>query len=108
MCFQDFTSRGGGCAPYNARMRQDWTTKLIHSDVRVPGGFRSLATPVSRGSTTSGSSQPVWFETSKMMLAPVRLWVMSQTRLCYNQYGSRKDSYVCFTGAICSSSRRRE
>jgi len=38
---------------YNARMttKKDWTTKLIHSDARVPEGFRSLATPVYRGST---------------------------------------------------------
>ncbi len=33
-------------------MKKDWTTKLIHSDVRVPEGYRSLATPVYRGSTT--------------------------------------------------------
>jgi cystathionine beta-lyase len=32
-------------------MPKDWKTKLIHSDVRVPEGFRSLATPVYRGST---------------------------------------------------------
>jgi cysteine-S-conjugate beta-lyase len=32
-------------------MKKDWKTKLIHSDVRVPEGFRSLATPVYRGST---------------------------------------------------------
>jgi cystathionine beta-lyase len=30
---------------------KDWTTKLIHSDATVPEGFRSLATPVYRGST---------------------------------------------------------
>ena len=43
----------GGMPPsYNARMKKDWTTKLIHSDARVPEGFRSLATPVYRGSTT--------------------------------------------------------
>src|SRR6516165_5738746 len=33
-------------------MKKDWTTKLIHSDARVPEGFRSLATPTYRGSTT--------------------------------------------------------
>jgi cystathionine beta-lyase len=32
-------------------MKKDWKTKLIHSDVRVPEGFKSLATPVYRGST---------------------------------------------------------
>ena len=29
-----------------------WETRLIHSDARVPAGFRSLVTPVYRGSTT--------------------------------------------------------
>jgi cystathionine beta-lyase len=29
-----------------------WETRLIHSEVRVPEGFKSLATPVHRGSTT--------------------------------------------------------
>ncbi len=28
-----------------------WTTKLIHSDARPAEGFRSLVTPVFRGST---------------------------------------------------------
>ena len=32
-------------------MKKDWKTKLIHSDARVPEGFRSLATPTYRGST---------------------------------------------------------
>src|SRR5271165_5431006 len=46
-------SRGRGGAPsYNAPMKKDWTTKLIHSDARVPEGYRSLATPTYRGSTT--------------------------------------------------------
>jgi cystathionine beta-lyase len=34
------------------KVKKDWTTKLIHSDVKIPEGFRSLATPVYRGSTT--------------------------------------------------------
>ena len=33
-------------------MAKHWKTKLIHSDVKVPQGFRSLAEPVYRGSTT--------------------------------------------------------
>jgi cystathionine beta-lyase len=33
-------------------MKKDWTTKLIHSDAKIPEGFRSLATPTYRGSTT--------------------------------------------------------
>src|SRR5256885_9304976 len=32
-------------------MKKDWTTRLIHSDAQVPEGFRSLVTPVYRGST---------------------------------------------------------
>ncbi len=32
-------------------MSKDWKTKLIQSDAEVPQGFRSLATPVYRGST---------------------------------------------------------
>ena len=32
-------------------MKKDWKTKLIHSDARVPEGFKSLASPVYRGST---------------------------------------------------------
>lgn len=31
--------------------KKDWKTKLIHSDAKVPEGFRSLATPVYRAST---------------------------------------------------------
>jgi cysteine-S-conjugate beta-lyase len=33
-------------------MATNWKTKLIHSQRKVPEGFRSLATPVFRGSTT--------------------------------------------------------
>jgi len=32
-------------------MPKNWKTKLIHSDAKVPEGFRSLSTPVYRGST---------------------------------------------------------
>jgi cysteine-S-conjugate beta-lyase len=32
-------------------MAKSWKTKLIHSDARVPEGFRSLAPPLFRGST---------------------------------------------------------
>lgn len=31
--------------------KKDWKTLLIHSETAVPGGFRSLVTPVYRGST---------------------------------------------------------
>lgn len=39
------------CLSYNLAMKMHWKTKLIHSDARVPDGFRSLNTPVHRGST---------------------------------------------------------
>jgi cystathionine beta-lyase len=32
-------------------MAKNWKTRLIHSEVRVPGGFKSLSQPVFRGST---------------------------------------------------------
>ncbi|HEY6327458.1 MAG TPA: cystathionine beta-lyase [Candidatus Cybelea sp.] len=33
-------------------MDTTWQTRLLHSDARIPEGYRSLATPVYRGSTT--------------------------------------------------------
>jgi cysteine-S-conjugate beta-lyase len=33
-------------------MTKTWQTQVLHSATRVPGGYRSLATPVFRGSTT--------------------------------------------------------
>jgi len=33
-------------------MTKSWKTKLIHSDAKIPQGYRSLATPTFRGSTT--------------------------------------------------------
>jgi cysteine-S-conjugate beta-lyase len=33
-------------------MPRSWRTKLIHSEVELPDGYRSLVTPVHRGSTT--------------------------------------------------------
>jgi cysteine-S-conjugate beta-lyase len=33
-------------------MAKSWKTRLIHSDTKVPEGYRSLASPVFRGSTT--------------------------------------------------------
>ncbi len=37
-------------------MKTTWQTRLLHSQARVPEGYRSLATPVHRGSTTLFSS----------------------------------------------------
>ncbi|MBV8498487.1 MAG: cystathionine beta-lyase [Candidatus Eremiobacteraeota bacterium] len=33
-------------------MDTTWQTRLLHPDAQIPGGYRSLATPVHRGSTT--------------------------------------------------------
>ena len=33
-------------------MSKSWKTKLIHTDAKIPQGYRSLVTPVYRGSTT--------------------------------------------------------
>ncbi|MEI4878450.1 hypothetical protein Q8G53_28870, partial [Klebsiella pneumoniae] len=33
-------------------MSKSWKTKLIHSDAKIPQGYRSLTTPTFRGSTT--------------------------------------------------------
>jgi cysteine-S-conjugate beta-lyase len=33
-------------------MTKTWQTRLIHSDAKIPTGYKSLATPVYRGSTT--------------------------------------------------------
>lgn len=45
-------SATGSFRPYNSGMTKSWKTRLIHSDVQVPEGYRSLASPVFRGSTT--------------------------------------------------------
>ena len=44
--------RTRGRRSYNVAMSKHWKTKLIHSDVSVPQGFRSLVVPTYRGSTT--------------------------------------------------------
>ena len=45
-------------------MAKNWKTRLIHSDAKVPEGFRSLSTPVYRASTTLfkdiGSATDEW------------------------------------------------
>lgn len=33
-------------------MTKSWKTRLIHTDAKIPGGYRSLASPTFRGSTT--------------------------------------------------------
>jgi cystathionine beta-lyase len=57
---------------------KDWKTRLIHSDATVPAGFRSLATPVYRGSTV------VFPEAS----AASDLWNQHEVGYTYGLYGT--------------------
>ncbi len=57
---------------------KDWKTRLIHSDARVPEGFRSLATPVYRGST-------VLFPRAS---AATDLWNQHDVGYTYGLYGT--------------------
>jgi cystathionine beta-lyase len=45
-------------------MTKTWQTKLIHSDAKIPTGYKSLATPTYRGSTTvfpsAGAVKDTW------------------------------------------------
>ncbi len=45
-------------------MTKSWQTKLIHTDATIPQGYKSLATPVYRGSTTvfpsAGAVRDTW------------------------------------------------
>ncbi len=55
-----------------------WQTRLIHSDTTVPGGYRSLVTPVYRGSTTLFSSAS----------AVNDRWDQARTGYTYGLYGT--------------------
>jgi cysteine-S-conjugate beta-lyase len=57
---------------------KDWKTKLIHSDATVPEGFRSLSTPVYRGST-------VLFPQAA---AAIDLWNQHEVGYTYGLYGT--------------------
>src|SRR5271165_2166385 len=46
------SNRAFCASSYNFQMQKHWKTKLIHSDARIPEGFRSLNVPVCRASTT--------------------------------------------------------
>lgn len=70
-------------------MKKDWKTKLIHSDVRVPEGFRSLATPVYRGST-------VLFEDAA---AVDDAWNQFEAGYTYGLYGT--PTVLELAGRIC-------
>lgn len=70
-------------------MKKDWKTKLIHSDVRVPEGFQSLATPVYRGST-------VLFEDAS---AVNDRWNQYEVGYTYGLYGT--PTVLELAGRIC-------
>ena len=44
-------------------MTKNWRTRLIHSDAKIPQGYRSLASPTFRGSTTLFPSSSVVTDT---------------------------------------------
>ena len=57
---------------------KDWKTRLIHSDAAAPEGFRSLATPVYRGSTVLFSN----------VGAANELWDQYEAGYTYGLYGT--------------------
>ena len=59
-------------------MDLDWRTKLVHPQVKPPAGFRSLASPTFRGSTTL-------FETAASVPED---WDHERTSYGYGAYGT--------------------
>ena len=59
-------------------MTADWRTTLIHTQAKVPGGFRSLATPVFRWSTTLFPTASAITET----------WNHDEVPYTYGSYGT--------------------
>jgi cystathionine beta-lyase len=59
-------------------MTKSWQTKLIHPDARIPTGYKSLATPVYRGSTTLFPSASVVNDT----------WDQHKAGYTYGLYGT--------------------
>jgi cysteine-S-conjugate beta-lyase len=59
-------------------MTKSWKTKLIHSDAKIPQGYRSLATPTFRGSTTLFPSASTITDT----------WDQWQAGYTYGLYGT--------------------
>jgi cystathionine beta-lyase len=59
-------------------MTKSWQTKLIHSDAKIPTGYKSLATPVYRGSTTVFPSAAVVKDT----------WDQHKVGYTYGLYGT--------------------
>src|SRR4029077_11002778 len=61
-----------------ASMTKTWQTKLIHSDAKIPAGYKSLATPTYRGSTTVFPSAAVVKDT----------WDQHKVGYTYGLYGT--------------------
>jgi cysteine-S-conjugate beta-lyase len=59
-------------------MAKSWQTKLIHSDAKIPEGYRSLATPTFRGSTTVFPSAAVVSDA----------WEQTRVGYTYGLYGT--------------------
>ena len=82
-------------------MPKHWKTKLIHSDVNVPQGFRSLVVPTYRGSTTLFSNAA----------AVTDEWDQYQVGYTYGLYGTPTtmelaDACASWKGATEPSSPR--
>jgi cysteine-S-conjugate beta-lyase len=52
VAFKREKRRTDTCDGWEFDMKKSWKTKLIHTDAKIPSGYKSLATPVYRGSTT--------------------------------------------------------
>ena len=70
-------------------MTKSWKTKLIHSDAKVPEGYRSLATPTFRGSTTVFPSASAVNDT----------WDQWQVGYTYGLYGT--PTVLALAARIC-------
>jgi len=73
----------------NVPMPKHWKTKLIHSDVQVPEGYRSLTTPTYRGST-------VLFPDAS---AVTDAWDQNEAGYTYGLYGT--PTTLELAGRIC-------
>lgn len=70
-------------------MQKQWKTKLIHPDVEVPEGYRSLTTPTYRGSTTVFSDAA----------AVTDAWDQYESGYTYGLYGT--PTTLELAGRIC-------
>jgi cysteine-S-conjugate beta-lyase len=59
-------------------MTKSWKTKLVHTDAKIPQGYKSLATPVYRGSTTVFPSSAAVRDT----------WDQNRAGYTYGLYGT--------------------